>query len=386
MLDKCNICQGTNLDEIYRFTGKAVTSVYSEGSEDSSIYFCSRCGHVVTEPLVNITEYYANNYDFGIGSEEEDQLLKIIDGKRIYRYAYQAETLIKILDIHNRTNCKILDFGAAKSSTLKKLYNSFPNLDCYVYDVSANYKQFWDNFIPQSNQFIDIIPDEYNNYFDIVCSFFMLEHVAEPIEILKEMHQRLNVDGVLYCVIPNLYENHADLMILDHVNHFSRDSLMYGLKKTGFHDIEIDERVNDGWFVITAKKSKVDKSFTKEISLETNEIRSKAFRISNYWKKAQKNISDFIMDSEFAIYGAGFYGNYILLNLCETVKPSFFIDQNPFLHGKEIQGIPVVDPSLLPENIENVVVGINPLAADLAMQSILPWKDRDLKYIHLFEN
>ena len=66
------------------------------------------------------------------------------------------------------------------------------------------------------------------------------------------------------------------------------------------------------------------------------------------------------------------------------MKTSFFIDQNPFLHGKKIQGIPVVDPSLLPENIENVVVGINPLVADLAMQSIHPWKGRDINYIHLF--
>ena len=35
-------------------------------------------------------------------------------------------------------------------------------------------------------------------------------------------------------------------------------------------------------------------------------------------------------------------------------------------------------------DINNVVVGINPSVADLAMKSITPWQDRKLNYIYMF--
>jgi len=390
MSTNCNICQSKDITNIYQFSDRAITSICSEKKQNSNVHFCNYCTHVLTDPLEDIDHFYAETYDINMGSEEEDQLLKIVDGEKIYRYSYQADTMIKKLELNAKTNYKILDFGAAKASTLRKIHEKFPNINPYVYDVSDKYKHFWDNFIKKDAQFIKVIDKKFQASFDVVCSFFMLEHVAEPVEILKTQYSLLKDGGIVYFVIPNLYKNTADLLVLDHINHFSQNSLLYMMEKLGFMNIVIDEQINDGWFVVTAVKKEANrKLITSHDSpihkAEIAQLFLQAKGIADYWNKAFIQVSNFDISENFAIYGAGFYGSYIALNLKPHLKASYFVDQNKFLQGKTIHDVKVVSPHNLPKDIKRVLVGINPLVAEEAINSVSDWKDRDIKFDYLFK-
>lgn len=385
---KCNVCDFDDVTNIYQFKNKCVTSICTEKNQDSKIYFCNNCSQIMTEPLEDIGDYYADSYNINAESEDEDQLLKIVDGKKIYRYEYQAKTLAKKINLMDNSDIKIIDFGAAKSSTLRKVHNRFPNIKPSVFDVSENYRVFWEKFVPKENQFINSIPEKFDKYFDIVCSFFMLEHVENPLDILRKKYSLLKPEGTVYFVVPNLYKNMADLLVLDHVNHFSTASLKYLMERAGFVDVVIDDQINDGWFVVTGTKSHsmVDKAIQPN-SISNEELESnfkQATKIADYWGNALNTINDFNTKDKFSIYGAGFYGSYIAINLPDGMKPSYFIDQNSFLQGKEIHGIKVIAPGDLPEGINQVIVGLNPLAAQLAINSIDCWKDRNINYTYLF--
>lgn len=388
MTTKCNICNSLEIIKIYTFSDRNITSICSEKNQSSNVYFCSVCTHVMTDPLEDIENFYAEAYNINAGSEEEDQLLRIESGKKVYRYDYQAETFIKKLNVDKSSSIKVMDFGAAKATTLKKIVEQCPLITPLVYDVSTNYKHFWDKFVKKEGQFISKLPDDLKKTVDVVSSFFMLEHVADPVSILKTQYSLLKEGGIVYYVIPNLYKNTADLMVLDHVNHFSKCSIAFMMEKIGFIEVNIDEEVNDGWFVVTGKKGGNLKLTKRQLEIPTREESSRLFseakQIAEYWISAHANIKNFKTTKKFAIYGAGFYGSYIFLNLPDSQKPSLFIDQNPFLQNKKVHGIEVVSPDNLPLDVDLVLVGINPQVAHEAIQSICSWENPDLKFLYLF--
>ncbi len=80
--------------------------------------------------------------------------------------------------------------------------------------------------------------------FDIICSFQTLEHIENPIEVLKEIKSLLNKDGIIYIEVPNLYDalryvydlpNHNKFYYHEaHKYYFSEKSLLKLMDMTGF--------------------------------------------------------------------------------------------------------------------------------------------------------
>jgi hypothetical protein len=112
------------------------------------------------------------------------------------------------------------------------------------------------------------------------------------------------------------------------------------------------------------------------------------YDIAKFWSSQQERLATCIdslpVGCGVAIYGAGFYGTY-LRGLLEASgrTAAMIVDQNPFLQGTLIAGIPVVAPSALPDSIDTLLVGLNPQSAKQIIQSIDVWQDRKLDYIYL---
>jgi FlaA1/EpsC-like NDP-sugar epimerase len=85
----------------------------------------------------------------------------------------------------------------------------------------------------------------------------------------------------------------------------------------------------------------------------------------------------------FAIYGAGFYGSYILSSLRDPSRVVAVIDQNPYLQGREHFGVPVMAPADLPAEVADVLVGLNPRTSRAAMTDVPGWESRALRLGYL---
>jgi FlaA1/EpsC-like NDP-sugar epimerase len=84
-----------------------------------------------------------------------------------------------------------------------------------------------------------------------------------------------------------------------------------------------------------------------------------------------------------AIYGAGFYGNFVASALKEPDRIECFIDQNTHLQGREILGKPIVAPATLDPAINTVFVGLNPRDARAIVSDISAWRQFHLNYFFL---
>ena len=360
----CNLCGNILVDEIYASgSAKSLTSLCIVFDAPTHVYSCHWCGHVQSGEINNIDAYYDNGYDILVESEEEDQIYEVISGANIYRTEHQVGTLVDKVDLTPGT--KILDYGCAKSSTMRALMGKNPGVSGYLFDVSDRYIPFWRKFLPEDQWATYAIPPAWDEQFDLVTSFFSLEHMARPQDALRQISRVLRTKGIIYGIVPNVFTNTADMIVVDHVNHFTKVSLSYLLRNNGFEVLELDDSSHRGALIFKASKEVsppggADAPAPKVV----REVIEEARKIAQFWKGIGTKVKDFERSvpgtERLALYGAGFYGAFIKSCLQHSERIACIIDQNPFLQGRAVSGISVITPAELPYDIHVVLVGLNP--------------------------
>jgi SAM-dependent methyltransferase len=384
---KCNLCSNPLADKLYESgTARSLTSLCTVYDGPTQVYFCNGCGHVQSVEIDNIDEYYDSDYDILVESEEEDQIYEVLNGVNIYRTEHQVGTLLDKIELPPGT--KILDYGCAKSSTMRALIGKNPGLRGYLFDVSDRYIPFWKKFLSEDRWATYAIPQTWDGQFDVVTSFFSLEHMARPQDALRQISRVLRTNGIFYGIIPNVFTNTADMIVVDHVNHFTRVSLNYLLRSNGFEVLELDGSSHRGALIFKARKEPSHPvAEDAPVPKEVREVFEEARRIAQFWKDIGTKVMDFERlipaVERLAIYGAGFYGGFIASCLQNSERIVCIIDQNPFLHGKKRNGVLVVSPTDLPGEIDTILIGLNPRHAKKLIDDIQAFKARNLNYFFM---
>lgn len=381
---RCYVCSAPSAVPCYESDSSlSVTSLCDVIPVRTVVYFCEACGHLQTPPLENLEHYYRTDYKILLGSEDEDQLVCLPDGTKVYRSAHQAETLTKSVGI--REGAKLLDYGCAKGATMKRLKQMRPDIDVHLFDVSDMYLPYWEKLVPNDRWAIREPRPEWQS-FDLITSFFAFEHLPDPKGSLAQVASLLAPDGIFYAVVPDWTQNVADVIVADHTNHFSRTSLEKLLLDAQLTPLVISSTLHQSALVVVAQRTPPpavvlpDKESLADLS---RRIRVAA----EFWQGFRARVRDFEQSvatkrSPAAIYGAGFYGSYLATCLADLSRVACFLDQNPFQHGKELLGKPIVPPSELPAEVETVYVGLNPSHAVAEMARVECWKDRQLSFFY----
>ncbi len=386
-MTSCPICQRPLEKPVYVSAQPlSITSLCDTLPANTTVFFCQNCGHLLTEPLSNLAGYYDQAYKILIDSEEEDQLYEIAGNKKVFRTEHQVKTLLQLAPPPDKA--RVLDYGCAKSSTLKQLTGCRPDIIPHVFDVSSMYVSFWEKFVAQGNWAIYELKPEWAGSFDLVTSFFALEHVLDPREMLQQIANLLKRGGVFYCIVPNVYSNVADFVVADHMNHFSSESLRYLLETTGFSDICITDSAHAGAFVIRAKKSQAAPPLESPACCpeKLKNLTGCVRQMADYWSDFGERVRAFERlhagKLQAAIYGSGFYGTFIATCLQQPEKIVCFLDQNPYRQKQRLLDRPILAPELLSENVKLVYVGLNPSVARVGIQTVAAWQTRLHEYFY----
>jgi SAM-dependent methyltransferase len=362
----CAVCGGERLTLAYGTDGGiAITSLCEVIEGKTEARLCNDCGHVQSPEMPDIGSYYAQLYKVLTDSAEEDQIYRVEDGETIYRSDHQLNTLQEKLAIPE--HAMILDFGCAKAATLRALCQRRPDIAPHVFDVSETYVPFWEQFVPSGNRAVFEPRKEWAGRFDVVTSFFSLEHVTDPRRTVSTIRTLLRDDGLLYFVVPNLFTNTADLVVIDHVHHFTRTSLETLLRREAMEIVSCDDQAHDGAWVIVAGKSDTQAADYLPPADELAKERLRVIEIAGFWKGMADRVRRWERDtppsSKVAIYGAGFYGRFIAANLADPDRVCCFLDRNPFLTGKPVFSKPVYEPEHMDEDTKAIYLGVNPRIA-----------------------
>lgn len=383
----CNVCRAEFGQPIYVSSQPiSITSLCEVIPETTTVYFCQNCGHLRTKEIVELEAYYSDQYKIMIESEEEDQLYAVVNGRKVFRTEHQVNALLEKIDLPH--GARVLDYGCAKGALIKQLKTLRPDIVPHLFDVSEMYLPFWRKFTTPDHWAVYEPRSEWRESFDLVISFYALEHVADPRAALTNIAGMLKPGGYFYCVVPNTYANVADFVVVDHVNHFSASSWQHLLTTTGLSVLEIDDSSHQSAFVVRAQRLSTpspadDASIVKSAGSLAERVRE----MGVYWQEFAEHVQEFertkAARSRAAIYGSGFYGTFIATCLKDLSMLDCFIDQNPYRQSQTHLGKSIFDPLDLPDEIGIIYVGLNPAQARACIESIAEWRGKNHIYFWL---
>lgn len=118
---------------------------------------------------------------------------------------------------------------------------------------------------------------KYNDYFDFISIRNVLEHMLDPISVLKKIGNSLNENGIVFISVPNMSNPDFPLNVffeIPHTYYFSKNTIRNTTIKAGLQPLLIwnDSKVFTRMMYVIAKKSekgiKKDYDFSKKEYIE----------------------------------------------------------------------------------------------------------------------
>jgi|TARA_B110000037_G_scaffold216301_1_gene275083 2-polyprenyl-3-methyl-5-hydroxy-6-metoxy-1,4-benzoquinol methylase len=227
----------------YKKKGKNEKNFLIVGNYDRSFYECKKCKHVISYSNFKISNLYNKQY--------LDQTYKDISGLE-KRFNEISNLNIKKSDNKNRVkrinnffgnkNLSVLDIGSGTGVFLNemKINNHYVN----GVDLDQRYVTFLKKkkikiFCTPLNK-LDI-----RKKFDLITFNKVLEHVNNPVRMIKDSLKFLKRDGVIYIEVPDkkakIKGKHCGEFCPDHLQVFSKISLNDMVNAAGLQKILIKD-------------------------------------------------------------------------------------------------------------------------------------------------
>ena len=349
----CAICGSCQTKLITFDNGQLVTSLGKLVEGSSTIYSCESCSHCQTESTIDFEEYYSSEYRTLMAFPDEDDIYSIENGKTIYRSDHMVKIFLsKILAYRSNLqldeSIRMLDYGCGKGHFAKRLSSTSSMFQCYLYDISADYLPSWSEYVSASQYAISGIPESWFGTFDVITSLLSLEHVQDPIEEIRRLRLLLSSQGVIYIIVPNMYsENQLDMLVADHMHHYSPLSMRTALQKAGLELVEEDHVSHSQCSIYVAKCGSEDARSVHNSS-NTYEHLQRQRDIAMSYEASLDKLNAFLASKRgrpIIIVGAGLIGSLIASLIDDLTQIACFVDSSIFKQKKGWLSSPVLSPS-----------------------------------------
>ncbi len=207
---------------------------------------------------------------------------------------------------------------------------------------------------------------------DIVIMRHVLEHVSDPVDMLRDFGINLQIGSHVYLEVPNVEDiisKHRPYeFFYEHISYFSPMLLTSILRSFGFEIVKVTQLINGQHFGVQAKKvTKISKD--SKLKLDCNKklianVDSFKSSIASFDKSFFEILK---VHNKVAIYGAGGHTISLVTRLDITAKDIICLfDQSPVKIGKlaPVCKIPIVKPTEESVNTVNCIIIIASLHQD----------------------
>ena len=209
----------------YRFR-ESVWKTY--GDQHVTLNHCTNCDFSIYDPaLAGTSDFYADAVDVDYNYYNDD--------KWEFRQALK--------DIGMMDAQKILDVGCGSGSFLESLRRSLNLPTAWGYEISPALARVVTRkgFQVYSDIFPDqLIDDNKANFFDVICIFQVLEHVDDPMRMLRDIKELLASNGKIIIAVPDIdgpvgkyYKFSHMNMPPHHVSHWNSSVIEHAAKRIG---------------------------------------------------------------------------------------------------------------------------------------------------------
>ena len=232
------------------------------------VYECNYCKLVYLFPLEDnssTSDFYRQGFrDLprqSIGMSSHDT--KTIMNTRMD----QAYRRLKKVKPYVNKNTKLLEVGCAAGSFIKAIKPLVR--ECFAVELDSENADFVRKKL-NIEVFEKPIENLNSDKYDIICMWHVLEHVNDPIKVVKKLMSMLNKNGVLFIEVPNIFDPLLTLYKLEefhkfyyqspHLYYFSPTTLEKIIHRAGYkpiiHNIQIYGIMNHLRWLIKKKPQK----------------------------------------------------------------------------------------------------------------------------------
>lgn len=191
----CPLCKSSEID----FFATGWDSEYHTSDEIFDYYFCPRCQTVFLwdPPIERLREIYPDNY-YSFSNDVDRSW-----PQRIKKFL-EVRMLRRLTGNLFGKRLSALDVGGGNGwilNTLKKADSRFEETHVTDIDGSARLQAEASGHIYHCARIEDFVADK---KFDFIFLFNLLEHVADPLELLKKLRGMLSDQGLILVKTPNI--------------------------------------------------------------------------------------------------------------------------------------------------------------------------------------
>lgn len=310
-----------------------------------TLFECSLCGHVQKdvgpEYQAHLDQVYRVAYTLPGGGRKNN----ISDGKVVSREATLAKTLGSLLD--TKDEGAVLDVGTGMGYLLAAFSEELPQFDIVGYDLNNEKEEFI-----RANGATDFYSgslEDIPKKFDLITLNHVLEHLPDPVSVLKQASALLKPAGYLAVIVPCFEFVYTDFFFLEHCSHFTERSLNVVSALAG---LSIVDRLK-------GKLGRVEIGFVSQRS-ERRESASPAEAVE--WAQS---LPEFVRGvgrqrkiGVFGVYGAGLWLGVVLKG-----QLSFYVDEDPLKQGTTFAECPILGVAEIPKDSVVVVAYNTPEAS-----------------------
>lgn len=347
----CNVCGCDRLEEVIDFHAmQRVTSDCRPFRAGGRIACCSGCGAVQKYAddvwLKEISEIYSLYSPYHQAGGEEQIVFDPESGGSRKR----SEVLLKWIhqSIAPKPRGKALDVGCGNGATLRSFSEVLPDWDLYGHELGGRAKEALSR-IPRFQQLYTGNLSGIDGKYDVISMVHSLEHFVDPYETIKEISGLLAEEGWVFIEVCNVLENPFDLVIADHLVHFSPRTLSNLLSRAGLVTVYVSTSRVKKEISLLARKSKDVAGTLTDVSEvgsanECKHVTSFITWLNACSTKAAEEAKN--ARGHFGIFGTSIAATWLATQLEGMV--SFFVDEDVNRTGKMYMDLPVFNVEQTP--------------------------------------
>lgn len=309
----CFICESNNLEIIQ----SSIWPLPGVGEKNIGFSICKRCGAVSQSPTAAKTEmdkYYESIAVYtNPGRQGEPTINKKNDVNEQIKFITRGlgklpSTVMQIGSSDGFTLSRFKEHGCSEVIGIEPCISA-AKLAKEKYGITC---------IAST---IENIKTEKN--FELILLTHVMEHLYTPADTLNKCYKMQPENGAVYVEVPlmsNLIDACPGFFSFEHINYYTRENLLFSLRKANYKPISIIEHMESNACPIIgvlAKKQTTDTPFNLESEYHTNKHIAESYLNSDkkYWQsildKAREELSSC---KRLFIWGAGGHTSQLISN------------------------------------------------------------------------
>jgi SAM-dependent methyltransferase len=363
---RCQICDADRLEVLDEYAAlPRVTSDCKPWPAGGKMSVCHGCGAIQKIPdaawFSEIHQIYEGYqiYDLSNGAEQV-----IFDGAG--DATPRSNLLVEFIQANAALPSKgrLIDLGCGNGAALETFSKALPDWELYGSELSETALPF----LRSLSNFVRLFtaePRDIEGVYDFVSMIHSLEHMPYPGRTLTDVLRLLSENGSIFIEIPDVETSPFDLIVADHLGHFSPSTLRYVVERHGYSVQLVRNDLLPKENTLLAKRGTVAAirpDPTKGVRLVERNVMWLNAVLDAARKVAERS-------SQLGIFGTSISGTWLFSALKEYV--TFFVDEDKTRIGHALEGRPIVAPANVPKGAD-VLVPLIPVVAEKVIHRLAP--------------